>query len=311
MEIQIISGFLGAGKTTFLNKYLPLLKGTTVIIENEFGDVGIDGGLIQEDIPVREIYAGCICCSLALDFRREIREIAQRFQPDRIIIEPSGVGRLSDIIKACRKAREKDGISLKVTKLVTMVDITSFEEYKEEFGAFYVDQIVNAGLIFPTHINQLKEDEWRNQMESLKRLSPGAVLYEGDFCKMDKEVLLELIELSRNYEEGSLDNSPPALPADKIFSSMSLLHLKEISEEKLERMLEELKDEKYGQVLRAKGIIKVSSGTKIHFNYTPSCHKCEQISSESKWKKEDEDKVIIIGCNLNEAALKMLFTDKS
>ena len=104
MEIQVISGFLGAGKTTFLNQYLPVLKGKTVVIENEFGDVGLDGELIQEDVPVREIYAGCICCSLALDFRKGIKELKEQFSPDQLVIEPSGVGRLSDIVQAVKDA---------------------------------------------------------------------------------------------------------------------------------------------------------------------------------------------------------------
>ena len=134
MEIQVISGFLGAGKTTFLNQYLPVLKGKTVVIENEFGDVGLDGELIQEDVPVREIYAGCICCSLALDFRKGIKELKEQFSPDQLVIEPSGVGRLSDIVQACNKAREKEGIDLTITKLITIVDIKSFEEYREDFG---------------------------------------------------------------------------------------------------------------------------------------------------------------------------------
>ena len=89
MEIQIVSGFLGAGKTTFINQYLPLLEGRTVVIENEFGDIGLDGGMMPEDVPVKELYSGCICCSLAIDFRKGIREIAETFRPDRIVIEPS------------------------------------------------------------------------------------------------------------------------------------------------------------------------------------------------------------------------------
>ena len=128
MEVQIVSGFLGAGKTTFLNKYLPLLKGKTVVIENEFGDVGLDGELIQGDIPVKELYAGCICCSLALDFQKGIKELTEQFHPDRIVIEPSGVGRLTDVVKACDRAREKEGIDLRITKLIVISDITEFED---------------------------------------------------------------------------------------------------------------------------------------------------------------------------------------
>ena len=112
MDIEIVSGFLGAGKTTFLKQYLPLLTGKTVVIENEYGEIGLDGDLIQSDIPVKELYAGCICCSLAVDFRNGIREIVRQYQPDRIVIEPSGVGKLSDIVKVCEKVRDRDGVEL-------------------------------------------------------------------------------------------------------------------------------------------------------------------------------------------------------
>ena len=100
MEIQIISGFLGTGKTTFLNQYLPLLPGLTAVVENEFGEVGLDGTLISEDVPVKELSAGCICCSLALDLQQGLVEIANKYKPDRILIEPSGIGKLSDVMAA-------------------------------------------------------------------------------------------------------------------------------------------------------------------------------------------------------------------
>ena len=129
MDIEIISGFLGAGKTTFLNKYLPALSGKTVVIENEFGEIGLEGDLIRTDVPVREIYAGCICCSLSADFRNGIREIAEQFHPDRIVIEPSGVGRLSDIIKVCEKVRDKDGIDIRIRRKIVVLDGGSYEEY--------------------------------------------------------------------------------------------------------------------------------------------------------------------------------------
>ena len=120
MDIEIVSGFLGAGKTTFLKQYLPLLTGKTVVIENEYGEIGLDGDLIQSDIPVKELYAGCICCSLAVDFRNGIREIVRQYQPDRIVIEPSGVGKLSDIVKVCEKVRDRDGVELKVARRIAV-----------------------------------------------------------------------------------------------------------------------------------------------------------------------------------------------
>lgn len=311
MEIQVISGFLGAGKTTFLNRYLPLLGGTTAVIENEFGDVGIDGEMIEGDIPVHVISAGCICCSLALDFRRGIKEIAEKFNPERIIIEPSGVGRLSDIIKACQQAREKDGIPLRVTKLVTIVDIASFEDYAEGFGAFYLDQIQNAGLIFPTHMNQLAPDKKKQQMDALRELNPGAILYDGDFREMDKEAIMELIALAKDYEEKSEkdlgQNSSPSFPADKVFTSVSILNPPDTSREQLEKILAELEKEEYGQVLRAKGILKISGDRQIHFDYTPFSSKWGQLDTSTDYRNGKESKAVVIGCALDEMALRKLF----
>ena len=191
MEVQIVSGFLGAGKTTFLNKYLPLLKGKTVVIENEFGDVGLDGELIQEDLPVKELYAGCICCSLALDFQKGIKELAEQFHPDRIVIEPSGVGRLTDVVKACDRAREKEGIDLRITKLIVILDITEFEDYIDGFGAFYLDQIQNAGLILLSNLEQVSKEEKNRLISEIREVNPDAVIYEDDWRKMEDAALLE------------------------------------------------------------------------------------------------------------------------
>lgn len=307
MEIQIISGFLGAGKTTFINRYLPLLEGTTAVIENEFGDVGLDGELIREDVPIQEIYAGCICCSLAYDFRKSIREIAQNYGPDRIIIEPSGVGRLSDIIKACRKAREKDGVNLKITKVITIVDLASFEDCEESFGTFYLDQIENAGLLFPTHLRELPPDKRARLLHSLRAQNPSALLYEGDFMEMDEEAFTEIIRLSDDYEEASNEQPSPALPADKVFSSISFLNPSHITSERLSEVLGALKDNRYGTVLRAKGILDISGNEKMHFDYTPSSVRCEQIHADIGNQRKSESKVIIIGCGLNERELTQLF----
>ena len=134
MIIQIISGFLGAGKTTFINKYISGNKDKTVIIENEFGKIGLDKKLIEGNIPVREINSGCICCSLVADFRESIRKIINDFSPDRIIIEPSGVAQLSDILKVCNFFNREYGIE--ISDKIVIVDIESFEDCLEDFGNF-------------------------------------------------------------------------------------------------------------------------------------------------------------------------------
>lgn len=313
MEIQIISGFLGAGKTTFLNQYLPILKGNTVIIENEFGDTGLDRELIQhENIPVHEILAGCICCSLALDFRNGIREISEKYHPDRIIIEPSGVGRLSDIIKACNKARDKDGINLNITKLITIVDIASFEEYVDGFGAFYLDQIQNARLIFLSHMDELTGEEIKVQIDVLRKLNLSAILYEGDFRKLGEKELAEIINIAEDYDAGSEAVNIPVLPADKVFSSISILSPEKITEEVLTNILNNFKQGKYGYILRAKGIIGLETGRKIHFDYTPSASEYETYELKTKYTGESlkEEKVIIIGCGLEKEMLRRIFTNK-
>lgn len=313
MEIQIISGFLGAGKTTFLNQYLSALEGSTVIIENEFGDIGLDGELIrQEDVPVREIVAGCICCSLALDFREGIREISEKFHPDRIMIEPSGVGRLSDIIKACQKARDKDGISLEITKLITIVDLASFEEYADGFGEFYLDQIQRARILFLSHLDEMTAEKRKVQMIRLKKLNPGALLYEGDFRRLGEEELVEMIRMIENYENSSEEMTAPELPADKVFSSIAVLDPGEMTEKDLTYILEVLRRKEYGHVLRAKGIISLKPGGRVRFDYTPSAGRYETYGTKSECTREPlkRDKVIIIGCGLEENRLRELFRNR-
>lgn len=305
MEIQIVSGFLGAGKTTFLNKYLPLLKGRTVVIENEFGDVGLDGELIEEDIPVKELYAGCICCSLAMDFRKGIREITEQFRPDRIVIEPSGVGRLSDIVNACIRSKEKDGVDLRITKLITVVDLAGLEEYVEGFGAFYRDQIRQAGLLLLSNLEVVPKAEKERLVEELKQMNPRAIIYEGDWRDMQPDALLELMDMVEDYEVDL--EKPLVLPhsAGQVFSSISIQGAKVMSESEIEGILKELKEERYGQVLRAKGILDTLDGRSLHFNYTPFARSIEEIVSSKREKKDTI--IIVIGCRLNETAIRKLF----
>lgn len=302
MEVQVVSGFLGAGKTTFLNQYLPTLSGKTVLIENEFGETGLDRDLIQEDIPVREIYAGCICCSLAVDFRQGIKEISEKFSPDQIVIEPSGVGRLSDIAKACQKAREKEGIDLTITKLIAMVDVKSFEEYREDFGDFYLDQIQHAGLILPTNMEGMEEKEWEILLDEIRKENPRAVICREDYRTLGRKELKTLVDAVEDYEERLEVHPKPALPADRIFSSVALEAVAEISRERFEEALEVFRHQEAGQILRAKGVLNVG-GARIHFEYMPFAYE-EEPADEKKHLKE---KAIVIGCDLDEEQIRQLF----
>lgn len=314
MEIQIISGFLGAGKTTFLNKYLPTLSGRTAVIENEFGDIGLDGDLIQGDMPVKELYAGCICCSLAMDFRKGIKEIWEQFHPDRIVIEPSGVGKLSDIVKACARAKEKEGINLRITKLIAIVDLTSFEEYIDGFGVFYLDQIQHAGLLLLSNLDQMSREERDKQVIRLKEENPEALLYEDDWRQMDPDALRELVDMVSDYGDAPEEVHIETLPADRVFSSIAVRNPKEFTRNGLEKALEELKSGFCGQVLRAKGVVKMEQGEKMHVEFTPVLSKMEVLEETKESEKvngENMDcKMIIIGCGLKKEVIEELFFEK-
>ena len=145
-KIDIISGFLGAGKTTLIKKLLTdALKGQQVVlIENEFGEIGIDGGFLKDaGIEIKEMNSGCICCSLVGDFGTALKEVAETYHPDRIIIEPSGVGKLSDVIQAVERVSEEAGLELNCA--VTVVDVTKCKMYLKNFGEFFKNQVEAAG----------------------------------------------------------------------------------------------------------------------------------------------------------------------
>lgn len=305
MEIQIISGFLGTGKTTFLNQYLPLLDGKTVVIENEFGDVGIDGELIKEDIPVREIYAGCICCSLSVEFREGICEIEKKFHPDRILIEPSGVGRLSDVINACEKARVKDGVDVSVTKLISIVDITAFEECADYFGSFYLDQIQHGRLLLLSNLEGIGKAEKRIQIEKIREKNPYAIIYEEDWRELDKEALLTLADMAENYTEHPEIVIRQPIPADKVFSSLSFINPGVKTVDKIKKIIAILKNGEYGQVLRVKGIMQVDTCEVLQIDVTPYYSKYQNIENSSG--NERENKLILIGCNLEHEKIRELF----
>ena len=201
MEIQIVSGFMGAGKTTFLNQYMPILEGKTVVIQNELGEVKLNAKEVDKDIPACEITAGCICCELALAFQDGIVEIVNKYHPDRILIEPSGIGRLHDVVKACLRARDKSNIDLKVTKLITIVDLSCFEEDLEGLGLMYQEQIQRARLLLVSHTEELSDTEKKRLLGKLRKENPWAIIYEDDFRLLGRSGLIALLSMVKDYEE--------------------------------------------------------------------------------------------------------------
>ena len=191
-EIHIVAGFLGAGKTTFLNTYLPLLKGKTVVIENEAGTVGVDGALLPEGFPVRELSAGCICCTLAPQLEAQLNEITEQFAPNQIVIEPSGVGNMSDIVRHC----ENFGYS--PTVKIAMVDASEFEEFSTSFGTFYMDQIDNANLVLLTHLSDVKNSDIKRVAGTIKRSNSTAEILTSDWRELESSELVSLVDLAKD-----------------------------------------------------------------------------------------------------------------
>lgn len=307
MEIQIVSGFLGAGKTTFLNKYLPFLQGRTAVVENEFGEVGLDGELIREDVPVKELSDGCICCSLAINLKEGIVEIAEKYAPDRILIEPSGIGKLSDVISACEKASGE--ITVEITSKIAIVDACDCALYAEEFGQFYSDQIANANTIFLSNVQAATEEEKQKSLTCIKELNSKAVIYEEDWRDLDGETLLAILAagIEKEHQEGGsesemLDSEPEIEMSftNRCFSNVVLEDSCAMAEEDIRYLLEHLNDERYGQVLRAKGIVPAIGGGAWHFDYTSSIQNYEKVDGGI----EEVNRVIVIGCNLNKKEIR-------
>lgn len=192
MEVQIISGFMGAGKTTFLNRYLPLLEGTTAVIMNDDGNVKLNESLLSDRRHVKYMTTGCICCTLIHDFRRSIRQIAEEIVPDRVVIEAAGIGKLSDVEKACRSLQDS-GTEIKVTKKITLIDLGEYDLYAVGLGEFYMDQVRNADIIFPSHMEEMVMEEKKRFLEVLETENPEAVICRNDYREFSDNKLYNLI----------------------------------------------------------------------------------------------------------------------
>ncbi|GAB6955886.1 CobW family GTP-binding protein [Mediterraneibacter glycyrrhizinilyticus] len=201
-KIDIISGFLGAGKTTFIKKMLTeaFAGEQVVLIENEFGEIGIDGGFLKESgIEIREMNSGCICCSLVGDFGKSLKEVVEKYHPDRILIEPSGVGKLSDVIKAVRDVQ--DEIDAKLNSFTTVVDVTKCRIYSKNFGEFFSNQIEYAGAVILSRTDKAKPAKVEESMEILRSLNAKAPVITTPITELDGKKLLEVMEGTKSLEE--------------------------------------------------------------------------------------------------------------
>ena len=343
-KIDIISGFLGAGKTTFIKKLLEeaIAGEKVVLIENEFGEIGIDGGFLKDSgIEIREMNSGCICCSLVGDFGRSLAEVLEKYSPDRVIIEPSGVGKLSDVMKAvCDVAGE---IDVALNGSITVVDAQKCKMYMKNFGEFFNNQIESAGMIVLSRTDVANADKVAEAVEMIREKNPKAVIVTTPIASLTGAQLLDIIERPMDDMAADLleavkhhhhdedeecccghdhehhhhhhDEDEECCcghdhhhhhhhghDADEVFTSWGLETSRTISREKLDAVLEDLAhSDKYGQVLRAKGMLPDVDGTWYYFDLVP-----EEVEIRTG-SPIYTGKVCVIGSNLKEDELKEVF----
>ena len=233
-KIDIISGFLGAGKTTLIKKLLSeaFTGEQVVLIENEFGEIGIDGGFLKESgVEIREMNSGCICCSLVGDFGKSLREVVDTYHPDRILIEPSGVGKLSDVIKAVQGVQEE--IDAQLNSFTTVVDVTKCRIYRKNFGEFFSNQIEYAGAVILSRTDKAKPEKIEESVALLRELNDKAP------CRTDKakpEKIEESVALLRELN----DKAPFITTPIARLSGKKILETMEASKSLEEELLDEI-----------------------------------------------------------------------
>lgn len=328
-KIDIISGFLGAGKTTFIKKMLKeVFAGEQIVlIENEFGEIGIDGGFLKDSgIEIREMNSGCICCSLVGDFGRSLKEVVDTYHPNRILIEPSGVGKLSDVIQAVQDVQGE--IDAKLNSFTTVVDVTKCRIYSKNFGEFFSNQIAYAGAIVLSRTDKAKPEKIEESVAILRNLNKKAPIITTPIEQLSGAKLLEIMEGSKTLEEELL--SEIVCPvcghhhehehhheehcdcghhhehehhhADEIFTSWGCETAKSYTKERMEEILHALEEDSvYGMILRAKGMVAGMDGEWIYFDMVPKEHEIRSGSPEYTGR------ICVIGSKLNEERLAELF----
>ncbi|MBO5412105.1 MAG: GTP-binding protein [Clostridia bacterium] len=348
-KIDIFSGFLGAGKTTLIKKLIQEAYAgeKVVLIENEFGEIGIDGGFLQDaGINITEMNSGCICCSLVGDFSKALREVVNTYAPERILIEPSGVGKLSDVIEAVQNAKLEN---VCLNAFCAVVDAGKCKMYMKNFGEFFNDQVENASCIVLSHTQSVSEEKLLTAVELLKEKNATATIITADWNALDGKNILSAIEnkdtlskeLARleeethhhehhhdhecddpdchcHHEHGHHehhhdhecddpdchchhDHHHGHHHADEVFTSWGTETARTFTREDIAHALEELQnEEKYGMVLRAKGMV-AGENAWLHFDYVPGKADVRDGSVGVTGR------LCVIGCQLKEDALETLF----
>ncbi|MGU9358682.1 GTP-binding protein [Clostridium perfringens] len=308
MKVDIISGFLGAGKTTLIKKLLDtLVKDEKVaIVENEYGEVGIDGDLLKDRrIEVKEINSGCICCTIKGDFKQNILDIISNYRPDRIIIEPSGVANFSQVLESIKEAHIE---GLRINMKITMVDAQNVHMYMKNFGDFYRSQLVNTNTIILTRVEKLSDKEITYVCNEIKTINNKANIITTELSKLSPE---RIIQVSEKKVENLIENINIKKPkriglrrvsAPEFFENWGVETPKTFEYSELVKILNEFQNNKHGEVLRAKGIIKSKDNKWFKFDFVPN-----DISIVN-YKSDYTGRVCVIGRNLNKDSIDKLFS---
>ena len=319
-KIDVFSGFLGAGKTTLIKKLLK--EGydgeKLVLIENEFGEIGIDGGFMKDaGIEVTEMNQGCICCSLVGDFGKALKKVLDEYSPDRIIIEPSGVGKLSDVIKAVMDVKSDEIV---LNSYTTVCDASKIKMYMKNFGEFYKNQVETAKTIVLSRTQKLSEEKLAEAVAMIKELNDHATIVTTNWDEISGKQILAAMENENKFAEDLLkeelehhhhdedddcchdhdEHEHHHHHADEVFTSFGVETAKKFTKEGLEAALAKLSCEEYGTVLRAKGIVAGENGW-FEFDFVPEEYEIRAGSPDVTGK------MCVIGSKLDEEKIKALF----
>ena len=382
-KIDVVSGFLGAGKTTLIKKLLSeaLNGSSTVLIENEFGEIGVDGGFLKEaGIEIKEMNSGCICCSLVGDFGTALKDVIEQYHPERIIIEPSGVGKLSDVMKAINDAGL--GTDVVLNSAVAVVDASKAKMYIKNFGEFFNNQIEHAGTIVLSRTQDISDEKLDNAIDLIREHNARATIITTPWDQLEGKIILNTFEGATDLEKELMEQALKEHHehehhhehgedctcgchdhdhhhhehdddhdheehehhhhdhdheehehhhdhdheehehhhdheehehhhhhdheghhhADEIFTSWGVETPKKFEKADIDSALDALEDaDKYGMILRAKGMVASNDGTWIYFDYVPG------EKNIRTGKADVTGKLCVIGSKLNEHEIEELF----
>lgn len=343
-KVDIFSGFLGAGKTTLIKKLIAEAYGDEklVLIENEFGEIGIDGGFLKDTgVQVNEMNSGCICCTLVGDFGRALQQVIDEYSPERILIEPSGVGKLSDVIIAVQDLHNEN---IELNGFTTVIDAKKCKFYMKNFGEFYINQVEHASSIILSHVDGMSQDKLDECITLLREHNDTAEIITTSWDEIGGDKILETMEqkktlsaeLDKLREEAYAHEHEHEHEhhhehehdhhhhhdhdhehehdhhhhhdhhghhhADEVFSEIGVHTAHKYTKEQIADALKGLENfTECGQVLRAKGIVEGEDGTWIHFDYVPGEPEVREGSAETTGM------ICVIGVDLEEERIKELF----